>query len=243
MARSSWIPGAYAPTLPETRGSFCRPMEVIGPIKMDTAWHAQSGQGFAIASFPIAGETQRVICPGSQVSQVGADSRENAGHPRRYVRFAKAACPACPVHTAWTRSVKGPRPLSFKPRAQYERLPWARHREPTDECKKCATTRAGIEGTISPGTRAFGLRRSRDMGATKTHLQHRRLAVAMHLSRCVAWINGVPPSTRRTSAFADLAVNSLCIRQHYHTYAELPVYRAGTWALCPSSSLPPRDFG
>jgi IS5 family transposase/uncharacterized Zn-finger protein len=184
-------------------------IEVIGPIKVDTTWQAQSGKGFDIASFTIDWETQRVTCPGGQVSQVWADSRDNAGHPRVYVRFAKAACQACPVRTDCTRSVKGPRTLSFKPRAQYELLQWARQREHTDEFKERYAKRAGIEGTISQGTRAFGLRRSRYMGPTKTHLQHMLIAVAMNLSRFVAWINGVPHSTTRTSAFAGLAVDPI----------------------------------
>jgi transposase len=92
---------------------------------------------------------------------------------------------------------------------QYELLQWARHREHTDEFKERYAKRAGIEGTISQGTRAFGLRRSRYMGQTKTHLQHMLIAVAMNLSRFVAWINGVPRSTTRTSAFAAFAVDPI----------------------------------
>jgi transposase len=97
--------------------------------------------------------------------------------------------------------------LSFKPKAQYELLQWARQREHTDEFKERYAKRAGIEGTISQGVRAFGLRRSRYMGQTKTHLQHMRTAVAMNLARFVAWINGVPRSITRTSAFAALAID------------------------------------
>ena len=182
-------------------------IEVIGPIKVDTTWQAQSGKGFDIASFTIDWETQRVTCPGGQISQVWADSRDNAGNPRVYVRFAKAACQVCPLRTDCTRSVKGPRTLSFKPKAQYELLQWARQREHTDEFKERYARRAGIEGTISQGVRAFGLRRSRYMGQTKTHLQHMLTAVAMNLARFVAWSNGVPRSITRTSAFAALAID------------------------------------
>ena len=95
-------------------------IEVIGPMKVDTTWQAQSGKGFDIASFTLDWATQRVTCPGGQISQVWADSRDNAGHPRVYVRFAKAACQVCPLRTDCTRSVQGPRTLSFKPKAQYD---------------------------------------------------------------------------------------------------------------------------
>lgn len=43
--------------------------------------------------------------------------------------------------------------------------------------------RAGIEGTFSQGVRAFGLRRSRYIGLTKTHLQHVLTATAINLCR------------------------------------------------------------
>jgi len=139
-------------------------IEVLGPMKVDTTWQAQSGKGFDVSSFPINWETQRVTCPGGHVSQVWADSRDNAGNPRVDVRFAKASCQACPVRTDCTRSVKGPRTLSFKPRRQHELLQWARQRAHTAEFKERYTKRVGIEGTISQGTRSFGLRRSRYMG-------------------------------------------------------------------------------
>jgi transposase len=184
-------------------------VEVLGPIKVDTTWQAQSGKGFDVSCFSIDWETQRVTCPGGQVSQVWADSRDNAGNPRVYVRFAKADCQACPVRADCTRSVQGPRTLSFKPRVQHELLQWARHREHTDEFKERYAKRAGIEGTMSQGTRSFGLRRARYMGQAKTHLQHMLIAVVMNLARFVAWINGVPRSTTRTSTFAALATGQI----------------------------------
>ena len=141
--------------------------------------------------------------------QVWADSQDTAGYPRVYVRFAKAACQACPVRTDCTRSVQGPRTLSLKPRVQHELLQWARHREHTDEFKERYAKRAGIEGTISQGTRSFVVRRSRYMGQAKTHLQHVLVVVAMNFARFVAWINGVPRSAARTSTFTALATGSI----------------------------------
>jgi transposase len=181
-------------------------VDVIGPIKVDTTWQAQSGKGFDVSCFTIDWEQRQVTCPRGQVSQVWTDNRkDNAGNPRIYVRFAKKDCLACPVRADCTRSAEGARTVSFKPRAEYEILQWARQREHTPEFKERYAKRAGIEGTISQGTRSLGLRRSRYIGQAKTHLQHILIAIAINLARFVDWINEVPRAATRTSAFAALA--------------------------------------
>ena len=93
-------------------------IEVVGPVKVDTSWQAQSGKGFDITGFTIDWEDQVVTCPNGQLSQVWADSKDKAGRPRVYVRFPRATCRACPVRTDCTRSAKGPRTLSFKPKPE-----------------------------------------------------------------------------------------------------------------------------
>ena len=60
--------------------------------------------------------------------------------------------------------------------------------------------RQRIEATISQGVRAFGLRRSRYPGLTKTHLQHVGTAVAINLVRVVAWLDGDELAPTRVSA-------------------------------------------
>ena len=64
---------------------------------------------------------------------------------------------------------------------------------------------AGIEGTLSQGVRAFGLRRSRYIGLAKTPLQHILIAVAMNLRRVMAWLTNPHPTKPRVSPFAALA--------------------------------------
>jgi transposase len=181
----------------------------MGPITVDTTWQAQAGQGFDSACFPLDWDDQHGTGPGGQRSHGWADSRDNAGNPRSSVRFAKTSGQACPVRTDGTHSVTGPRTLSCKPRRQHELWQWARHREHTEAFKERYAKRAGIAGTISQGTRSFGVRRSRYMGQANTHLQHLLSAVAMHLARFVAWINGVPRSTTSISPFATLPTGQI----------------------------------
>jgi hypothetical protein len=61
-----------------------------------------------------------------------------------------------------------------------------------------------VEGTISQGVRAFGMRRSRYRGLDKTHLQHVAIAAAMNVDRLVAWFDGRPRAQTRTTRFAAL---------------------------------------
>lgn len=65
--------------------------------------------------------------------------------------------------------------------------------------------RAGIEGTLSQGVRAFGMRQSRYIGLAKTALQEVCTAVGMNVSRIVHWLDGRPRSKTRVTHFASLA--------------------------------------
>jgi transposase len=98
--------------------------------------------------------------------------------------------------------------LTFKPKAQYEALQAARQRQTTAKFKQRYRTRAGIEGTISQGTRSFGLRRSRYIGLAKTRLQHFATAAAINLTRAVAWLLDVPTAQTRVSHFAALGFST-----------------------------------
>ena len=95
--------------------------------------------------------------------------------------------------------------MGFRPREQYEALQEARQRLETEEGRQLYNRRAGIEGTISQGVRAFGFRKTRYRGLAKTHLQHVATATAINLERLVAWFDGVPRGKTRTSRFAALA--------------------------------------
>ena len=98
-----------------------------------------------------------------------------------------------------------PRHLHFHPREQYEALERARARFSSEEGQELYHCRAGIEGTISQGVRAFGMRRTRYRGLDKTHLQHVAIAAAINIDRLVAWFDGRPLAKTRISRFAALA--------------------------------------
>ena len=71
---------------------------------------------------------------------------------------------------------------------------------------RLSTKRAGIEGTLSQGVRAFALRRTRYLGHAKTRLQHIATAAAMNIDRLVNWLEETPQAQTRISRFKALAV-------------------------------------
>ena len=180
-------------------------IEVVGPVAADTSWQARAGQGFDLAHFAIVWAAHRVTCPQGRPSQVWGESQDAFGNAVIHVRFAPAACQACPVRSLCTRAAQGPRALKLRPQAQHVALQEARQAQGTPAFKSRYAGRAGVEGTLSQGTRAFGLRRTRYLGQAKTHLQHVLIAVAMNLARVAAWLQGQPLASTRTTPFAALA--------------------------------------
>lgn len=180
-------------------------IDLIGPMYEDRQWQAKTPDGFDLAQFQIDWEACSVTCPNGQRSTGWSESRTARQRSQIHVRFAPADCAACPVRAHCTRAKAGPRHLTLRPRAEHDALLVARQRQTTDAFKTQYATRAGIEGTLSQGVRAFGLRQARYRGLAKTHLQHVATATALNLVRLADWLNHVPRATTRRSRFAALA--------------------------------------
>lgn len=92
----------------------------------------------------------------------------------------------------------------IRTQAQHQALQVARIRQRTATFRATYNQRAGIEGTISQGTRIGDLRRSRYVGLAKTKLLHLLIGAAMNFVRVCAWLTERPPAHTRQSAFAAL---------------------------------------
>lgn len=179
-------------------------VQMVGRITPDHSWQAQAGYGFDAAGFAIDWEQRQVVCPQGHVSRYWAERKRPQQAPAIQVQFAKEHCAVCPVRTQCTHSAKGARSLKLLPRAEYEALHAARQRQTEPEFQKQYAQRAGIEGTLSQGVRAFELRSTRYVGLAKTRLQHIATATAINLHRYFAWLTG-PVAARPVPRFADLA--------------------------------------
>ena len=96
------------------------------------------------------------------------------------------------------------RTVTVRHQEAHQALEQARRREKTPEFQAEYRQRAGIEGTISQGVRAFGLRRARYKGLGKTKLQHIVTAAAINLARLDDWLSGRPWATTRQPVFVQL---------------------------------------
>ena len=180
-------------------------IDLVGPIYEDHQWQAKAKQGFDGAHFQVDWDAQRVTCPQGKTSVRWGETHTARGRTMVAVGFSAADCMACPARAICTRVKTGARNLTLQPRAEHEAIQTARQRQRTEEFATQYASRAGIEGTLSQGVRAFGLRRTRYRGLAKTHPQHVATAAALTIVRLADWLNGVPPATTRCSQFAALA--------------------------------------
>jgi transposase len=176
-----------------------------GPTRPNPTWQAQIAGAYTLDQFVVDWDRQQVRCPQGKKSASWADRIDHTGSPYIQVRFRPRACGTCRARAGCTRAQHAPRALKLHPQAQYEALQAARAWYASDEGQQRYRRRAGIEGTLSQGVRAFGLRRTRYRGLAKTHLQHMATAAAINVDRIVAWLDERPQAKTRTSRFAALA--------------------------------------
>ena len=176
-----------------------------GPVRSVSSWQSRTGQGYDLSRFSIDWERERVTCPQGKVSVSWRVARDTDGSPRINARFGRADCGACAAREFCTPAKEPRRSVYFHPRAEYEALNAARARMSDPAWKKRYRIRAGVEGTLSQGVRAFGMRRSRYIGLAKTALQQVCTAAAMNVSRIVHWLDGLPRAKTRVTRFAALA--------------------------------------
>jgi transposase len=175
---------------------------LIGPTRSNNSWQTKVAGAYDIDQFAIDWDHQQVRCPQGKSSTAWKESVDNTGSPLIMVYFRRQDCQACSARDLCTRASR--RVVGFRPREQYDALQAARQRHASVAGKQLYNRRAGIEGTISQGVRAFGLRLCRYRGLAKTGLQHIATAAAINIDRLIAWFNEIPQAQTRTSRFARL---------------------------------------
>jgi transposase len=176
-----------------------------GPVRAVAKRQSEPEQAYEQRHFAIDWERQQVTCPQGKTSVTWRLGLDDVGAPRICAVFSRSDCGACDVRARCTSAKEARRSIYFHPRPEYEALNKARARMQDPAWKERYHVRAGIEGTLSQGVRAFGMRRSRYIGLAKTGLQQVCIATALNASRVVHWLAGIPRAKTRVTRFAALA--------------------------------------
>jgi transposase len=182
-------------------------VDVVGPAFGSYSRQHQTGQGYDLQAFVLNWEAQQARCPQGHTSVHWRPGRDVSGDPVIRIRFDGPTCRACPARATCTTAKGAPRQLTVRPQAHHEAIQAARQRQATVDFKAQYALRAGVESSLSQGTRRFDLRRSRYLGLARTHLQQLLNATAMNVVRMIAWLRGEPLGERRRKSghFAQLA--------------------------------------
>jgi transposase len=179
-------------------------VEPISPVRPNCNWQDKAEGGYSLDAFVIDWENQRARCPQGHFSTSWRPNKSMSGGDFIQIAFSHSTCRQCPSRSACTRSPKASRRLSVRPRLEYEAIQQARQMQEMAGWQADYDRRAGIEGTLSQGIRAFGLRKCRYFGLAKTSLQEILAATAMNMIRAYYWFAGRPLAKTRLSSFAAM---------------------------------------
>ena len=176
-----------------------------GPVRGTSSRPARAGQGYDLPHFAIDWDREQVTCPQGKTSVSWRRERVAGGEARICAQFSRSDCKPCAARALCAPATAARRSVHFHLREEYEALNAARARMSDPAWQERYHRRAGVEGTLSQGVRAFGMRRSRYVGLAKTALQQVCIAVGMNVSRVVHWLDGLPRAKTRVTRFAALA--------------------------------------
>jgi transposase len=176
-----------------------------GPVRGTSSRPARAGRGYDLPHFTIDWDHEQVTCPQGKTSVAWRRERIVGGETRVCAQFSRTDCKPCAARALCAPATAARRAVHFHLREEYEALNAARARMSDPAWQEHCHRRAGVEGTLSQGVRAFGMRRSRYIGLAKTGLQQACTAAAMNTLRAVCWLAGLPRAKTRVTRFAALA--------------------------------------
>jgi transposase len=183
-------------------------VDLLGPMRADGQWPAQAAQGFDASQFQIDWEQQRATCPGGYTSLSWTPAVDDRTNEVVKSKFSMKDCQPCASRLHCPRAKR--RTITVRRRDHHVALQAARARETSAAYTTEYARRAGIEGTLSQGIRAYGLRHARYIGEAKTHLQHVLTAAAINFVRIGKWLMKKTRAKTRTSAVQLLLKHPIC---------------------------------
>lgn len=182
-------------------------ISLLGPGRPDPSWQSKVEAAYDRYDFDVDWERKRVTCPQGKRNKVWRELIDHKTNENYHlIVFNRQDCRPCPARSLCTRSKAAERRLRLQSRGQFEALKEARLLHKSEMGQRLYKKKAGVEGTVSQGVRAFGLRKTRYRGEAKTRLQHIATAAAINIDRIVSWLDDIPRALTRTSRFAALAL-------------------------------------
>jgi transposase len=176
-------------------------IELVGPLVKNHSWQRKTGYENDV--FTLDWANRVAICPRGKVSDTWTMRDHRRFHELIRIKFKAVDCKPCPVHDLCTKHDR--RTLSFHEEPIFKAVQQRKQEQHTPDFRKRYGKRAGVEGTISQGVFAMGMRQSRYRGQDKTHLQFIFTAAAMNITRAMNWLNEIPRKTTRPTRFGRLA--------------------------------------
>jgi transposase len=149
---------------------------------------------------------QHATCPAGKTCISWTPALDNRRNAVIKVKFSSRDGRRCDHVAQCVRSKKRDlrRTLTIRPQRQYQALQAARQREATEAFQAEYARRAGIEGTISRGTRSTRRRRTRDIELARVRLRHILTAVGLNVLRVGEWFLETTRAKTRLTPFAHL---------------------------------------
>ncbi|MCW2239228.1 transposase [Azospirillum canadense] len=176
----------------------------VSPVRPNSNWQSKVPGGYTIDAFTIDWENRKVRCPQGQLNTTWKPGKDMQGNDVLEITFGHAICRRCPSRALCTHAPSASRRITVRPQPEHEATQKARREQQNEGWQADYARRAGIEGTLSQGTRAFELRKCRYFGLAKISLQEVLAATAMNLVRAYAWLSDQPLAKTRRSRFATV---------------------------------------
>src|SRR5262245_37839928 len=126
-----------------------------GPTRPSQGWQTQVEGAYTVEQFAVDWGQQQVGCPQGKWAASWHERVEPDGTPCIIASFSRQDCQACPARPLCTQAQQQGRRLRLPPQDQYEALTAARAWYASEEGSERYKQRAGVEGTLSQGVRAF----------------------------------------------------------------------------------------
>ncbi|MGA5135369.1 transposase [Streptomyces olivoreticuli] len=129
-------------------------VDLVGPVNQGNQWQSRDPDAFDTDVFTIDWENLTATCPQGHQNTWSGTGTDRNGNPRVQFTFSLTNCTPCPVRARCTHAKIAARTVTLRPREQHALLRQLRKEQATDDWHDRYSTRADVEGTISPGQSA-----------------------------------------------------------------------------------------